>query len=270
MEREYLDKFGRPLLGATTKPKLGLSAKNYARVVYEALRGGLDFTKDDENINSQPFMRWRDRYLYAMEAVNRASARTGEIKGHYMNVTAASMEEMYERAEFAKEIGSIIIMMDLTVGFTAMTSMSQVGSRERDAAAPAPRRARDLHAPEDPRRVVQGHRQVVPAAGRRPHPRRHRGGQARGRPRHGPRLLRRLPPALQPGRPADRALLRPGLGLDARASCRSPRAASTRARCTSCCTTSARTWCCSSAAARSAIRWASRPAPRPTASRSRR
>src|SRR6188472_4495162 len=47
MEREYLDKFGRPLLGATTKPKLGLSAKNYARVVYEALRGGLDFTKDE-------------------------------------------------------------------------------------------------------------------------------------------------------------------------------------------------------------------------------
>ena len=38
MEREYLDKFGRPLLGATTKPKLGLSAKNYARVVYEAPR----------------------------------------------------------------------------------------------------------------------------------------------------------------------------------------------------------------------------------------
>src|SRR6202012_4407075 len=102
MEREYLDKFGRPLLGATVKPKLGLSAKNYGRVVYEALRGGLDFTKDDENINSQPFMRWRDRYLYAIEGVNRASAASGEIKGHYMNVTAATMEEMYERAEFAQ------------------------------------------------------------------------------------------------------------------------------------------------------------------------
>ena len=46
MEREYLNKFGRPLLGATVKPKLGLSARNYGRVVYEALRGGLDFTKD--------------------------------------------------------------------------------------------------------------------------------------------------------------------------------------------------------------------------------
>src|SRR5690349_15712878 len=54
VERERLDKFGRPLLGATVKPKLGLSGKNYGRVVYEALRGGLDFMKDDENINSQP------------------------------------------------------------------------------------------------------------------------------------------------------------------------------------------------------------------------
>jgi ribulose-bisphosphate carboxylase large chain len=125
MEREYLNKYGRPLLGATTKPKLGLSARNYGRVVYEALRGGLDFTKDDENINSQPFMRWRDRYLFAMEAVNRASEQTGEIKGHYLNVTAATMEDMYERATFAKELGSVIVMVDLTVGFTALHSMSK-------------------------------------------------------------------------------------------------------------------------------------------------
>src|SRR5580704_14865639 len=129
MEREYLNKYGRPLLGATTKPKLGLSARNYGRVVYEALRGGLDFTKDDENINSQPFMRWRDRYLASMEAVNKAMAETGEIKGHYLNVTAGDMESMYERAEFAKEIGSVIIMMDLTVGYTAMSSMSKWARR---------------------------------------------------------------------------------------------------------------------------------------------
>ena len=125
MEREYLDKYGRPLLGATTKPKLGLSARNYGRVVYEALRGGLDFVKDDENINSQPFMRWRDRFLYCMEAVNKASAETGEIKGHYMNVTAATMEDMYERAEFAKELGSVIVMIDLTIGYTAIQSMAK-------------------------------------------------------------------------------------------------------------------------------------------------
>ena len=125
MERELLGKFGRPLLGATTKPKLGLSARNYGRVVYEALRGGLDFTKDDENINSQPFMRWRDRFLYCMEAVNRAQAATGEIKGHYLNVTAGTMEEMYERADFAAELGSVIVMIDLTIGYTAIQSMAK-------------------------------------------------------------------------------------------------------------------------------------------------
>jgi ribulose-bisphosphate carboxylase large chain len=125
MEREYLNKFGRPLLGATVKPKLGLSARNYGRVVYEALRGGLDFTKDDENINSQPFMRWRDRYLFCMEAVNKAEAASGEVKGHYLNVTGADMEDIYERAEFAKQLGSVIVMMDLTIGYSAMQSLSK-------------------------------------------------------------------------------------------------------------------------------------------------
>src|SRR5579883_2082025 len=125
VERERLDKFGRPLLGATTKPKLGLSGRNYGRVVYEALKGGLDFVKDDENINSQPFMHWRDRFLYCMEAVNKAAAATGEVKGHYLNVTAGTMEDMYERAEFAKELGSCIVMIDLVIGYTAIQSMSK-------------------------------------------------------------------------------------------------------------------------------------------------
>ncbi|MCA1409046.1 form I ribulose bisphosphate carboxylase large subunit [Ensifer sp. IC3342] len=125
VERERLDKFGKPLLGATTKPKLGLSGKNYGRVVYEGLKGGLDFMKDDENINSQPFMHWRDRYLYCMEAVNHASAVTGEVKGHYLNITAGTMEEMYRRAEFAKELGSVIVMVDLIIGWTAIQSISE-------------------------------------------------------------------------------------------------------------------------------------------------
>lgn len=125
VERERMDKFGRPLLGATTKPKLGLSGRNYGRVVYEALKGGLDFVKDDENINSQPFMHWRDRFLYCMEAVNKASAATGEVKGHYLNITAATMDEMIERAEFAKDLGSIIVMIDLVIGYTAIQSMAK-------------------------------------------------------------------------------------------------------------------------------------------------
>jgi ribulose-bisphosphate carboxylase large chain len=124
VERERMDKFGRPLLGATVKPKLGLSGKNYGRVVFEGLKGGLDFLKDDENINSQPFMRYRERFLYSMEGVNHASALTGEVKGHYLNATAATMEDMYERSNLCAEIGSIIVMIDLVIGYTAIQSMA--------------------------------------------------------------------------------------------------------------------------------------------------
>ena len=190
MEREYLNKYGRPLLGATTKPKLGLSARNSGRVVYEALRGGLDFTKDDENINSQPFMRWRDRFLFTMEAVNRAQERTGEIKGHYLNVTAAAMEEMYERADFARELGSVIVMADLTVGIHSAPLDGPLGPAQRRPVAPAPGRAQHLHQAEVARGELPRHRQMVPPHRGGPHPRRHCGRQTGGRPGERARLLR--------------------------------------------------------------------------------
>ena len=60
-----------------------------------------------------------------MEAVNKAQAASGEIKGTYLNVTAGTMEEMYERAEFAKNLGSSIIMIDLIIGYTAIQSMAK-------------------------------------------------------------------------------------------------------------------------------------------------
>jgi len=131
VERERLNNFGRPILGATVKPKLGLSGRNYGRVVYEGLKGGLDFLKDDENINSQPFMRWRERFLYVQEGITRAMASTGEVKGSYMNVTAATMEGVYERAEYAKALGTIIIMIDLVMGYTAIQSIA-IWARNND------------------------------------------------------------------------------------------------------------------------------------------
>jgi ribulose-bisphosphate carboxylase large chain len=69
-------------------------------------------------------MHWRDRFLFVMDAVNKASAVTGEVKGSYLNVTAATMEDMYERAEFAKSLGSVIVMVDLVIGWTAIQSMA--------------------------------------------------------------------------------------------------------------------------------------------------
>src|SRR2546430_3867399 len=74
-------------------------------------------------------MHWRERFLYCMEAVNKAQAASGEIRESYGTLSAGTMEDMYERAEFAKELGSVIIMIDLVIGYTAIQSMAKWARR---------------------------------------------------------------------------------------------------------------------------------------------
>jgi ribulose-bisphosphate carboxylase large chain len=120
----WSNKWERPLLGGTVKPKLGLSPRAYATIIYECLVGGLDTTKDDENMNSQPFSRWRDRFRYAQEAVEDAAAETGEFKGHWHNVTAGSTLESLRRMEYLYEQGARMCMFDfLTAGFAAASDV---------------------------------------------------------------------------------------------------------------------------------------------------
>ena len=92
------------------------------------------------------------------------------------------MEEMYERAEFAKELGSVIVMIDLTVGYTAIQSMSK-WARANGVILHLHRAGHSTYTRQKtPRRQLPRARQVVPADRRRPHPRRHGRRQARGRP----------------------------------------------------------------------------------------
>merc|ERR1712174_84031 len=78
-----------------------------------------------------PFMRWSERFLNFLEGINRASAATGDVKGSYLNVTAATMEEVIKRCEYAKAVGSIIVMIDLVMGYTAIQSAAY-WAREND------------------------------------------------------------------------------------------------------------------------------------------
>ncbi len=54
-------------------------------------------------------MRWNHRFEFVMEAVHKAAAETGERKGHYLNVTSATPEEMYKRAAADKPLGACLI-----------------------------------------------------------------------------------------------------------------------------------------------------------------
>ncbi|KAF9607991.1 hypothetical protein IFM89_004388 [Coptis chinensis] len=64
VERDKLNKYGRPYWDVLLNQNWDYPLRTYGRAVYECLRGGLDFTKDDENVNSQPFMGWRDRSYF--------------------------------------------------------------------------------------------------------------------------------------------------------------------------------------------------------------
>lgn len=113
----------RPFCGTIIKPKVGLDAKNHARVAYEAWAGGLDFVKDDENLTDQPFNRFEARVVETLEARDRAEEETGEKKMYFPNVTAET-NDMIHRAEYVKAQGGEYAMVDiLTAGWSAMQTL---------------------------------------------------------------------------------------------------------------------------------------------------
>jgi len=59
VERDKLNKYGRPLLGCTIKPKLGLSTKNYGRACYECLCDGMESKRQRYNLGHFHFIGHR-------------------------------------------------------------------------------------------------------------------------------------------------------------------------------------------------------------------
>jgi len=113
----------RPLVGTIIKPKLGLRAKDHARVAYEAWVGGCDIVKDDENLSSQRFNPFEKRVKETLKMKEKAEKETGERKAYLPNVTAET-EEMLRRAGFVKELGGEFVMVDiLTCGFSALQTL---------------------------------------------------------------------------------------------------------------------------------------------------
>ncbi len=115
----------RPLLGTIVKPKLGLNTYDHAKVAYNALIGGCDLVKDDENLSSQKFNEFEERLARVLEKADAAEEQTGEKKAYVVNVTAEA-KEMIKRAELVEELGGKFIMVDVvTEGFGAVQSLRE-------------------------------------------------------------------------------------------------------------------------------------------------
>lgn len=113
----------RPLIGSIIKPKMGLSAKEHAKVAYDCFMGGADLVKDDENLTSQSFNNFEDRVKETMKLANRAEGETQAKKICAFNVTAET-SEMIKRAKFIKRKSGYCAMVDImTLGFGAVQSL---------------------------------------------------------------------------------------------------------------------------------------------------
>jgi len=125
--REALRVPDRPLVGTIVKPKIGLSPKEQAQVVYEAMASGCDVVKDDENLTSQAFCPFEERLRACLDAARHAEDVTGQAKAYIPNVTA-STEVMLKRAGQVSHLGGKVAMVDLvTAGWAGVQSLRGVG-----------------------------------------------------------------------------------------------------------------------------------------------
>lgn len=123
--RDTFNKHGRPLLTCTIRPMYGLSPRLYGRAAFESLIGGVDITADPTLLHSIPSNPWRERFRFVAEAAAAATRETNEFKTHAVNITAATIEDMQERALWARDLELALVMVDsAAIGWSAMQSMA--------------------------------------------------------------------------------------------------------------------------------------------------
>lgn len=101
--RNYLKVFDSPIFGTIIKPKIGLTASEYAELCYKFWLGGGHFVKNDEPQADQdfcPFEKMVENVRYAMD---KAEDQTGKTKIHSFNVSAADFDTMLKRADFIQK-----------------------------------------------------------------------------------------------------------------------------------------------------------------------
>lgn len=125
--RKYLDVYDRPILWTIIKPKMWLTASEYAEVCYDYWVGGWDFVKNDEPQADQDFCPYDHMVHNVKEAMDKAVKETWRKKIHSFNVSSADFDEMIRRCELIKdtfEPGSYAFLVDgITAGWMAVQTV---------------------------------------------------------------------------------------------------------------------------------------------------
>jgi ribulose-bisphosphate carboxylase large chain len=126
--QDYLGFDNRPILGTIVKPKIGLTASEYAEVCYDFWSGGCDFVKNDEPQANQDFCEYEKMVKFVKQAMDKAVKETEHKKIHSFNVSAPDFDEMIRRCELIQdagfEKGSYAFLIDgITAGWMAVQTL---------------------------------------------------------------------------------------------------------------------------------------------------
>ncbi|MBU1131097.1 type III ribulose-bisphosphate carboxylase [Patescibacteria group bacterium] len=110
--RNILNIKKRPLIGSIIKPKVGLTAKQHAKLAYNVWRNGVDIVKDDENLTDLSFNKFNDRVSQVLKLRKKAEQETKLKKMHVFNITGPA-DVMLQRAKYVKKQGGRCVMIDL-------------------------------------------------------------------------------------------------------------------------------------------------------------
>lgn len=122
--RGILERPDKPLIGTIVKPKIGLPPKEFADYVYQAGKGGLTNSKDDETLVDQDFCPLEDRVNHVSESLDRLKEE-GHKMIHAHNISTSG-HRILEAADIALENGARQLMVDvLTVGFAGVQALAE-------------------------------------------------------------------------------------------------------------------------------------------------
>jgi 2,3-diketo-5-methylthiopentyl-1-phosphate enolase len=121
--RELLKIEGRPLSLHIIKPKMGMTPKQTGDQVYQTALGGADMAKDDEMTSDTYNNDFRDRLSYVMDAIERASKKTGRRMIYFCSITD-EVSKLHDKALEAVKLGANGLLITYSVGLSAIRELT--------------------------------------------------------------------------------------------------------------------------------------------------
>ncbi|MBP7792136.1 MAG: hypothetical protein KA120_03645 [Candidatus Goldbacteria bacterium] len=123
--RDVVKAYNRPLFGTITKPCVGLSAKQIAKLAYEVSGAGIDFIKDDELLADAPYNSVADRSKEVGCALKSVYEKTGKKTMYAFNVTD-NPDKVLKLHDIAVKNGAKAVMFNvLTGGFNTLNMLAE-------------------------------------------------------------------------------------------------------------------------------------------------